>query len=193
MRLLFVFLFLAVEMPVQLLERSVADLRIGESGWITAEAVLVEEDRSTYVNTQCALVSPAHKTVKVTRLKDGYSLLIPDVGLRWRPRSLNHASDYSSFAPVVKIELGEERTVADLVIGETTWIASSSILADEDRNAYVVTTSGIGLLMNLPNTLKVTRTRDGYMLSIPKDKNLQWVPGKITEKSAVRVKQIIFQ
>lgn len=93
----------------------------------------------------------------------------------------------------MKIELGEERTVADLVIRETTWIASSSILADEDRNAYVVTTSGIVLLMNLPNTLKVTRTRDGYMLSIPKDKNLQWVPGKITEKSAVRVKQIIFQ
>ena len=72
-------------LPSRLLERTIADLEIGEEGWTVPWAMFVDEDRRCYLNGNYPIVAEMRGTAQmlIQDTKDGYIVDISQCSQKW--------------------------------------------------------------------------------------------------------------
>lgn len=106
--------------PDYLIEKTVGDLKVGESGWVVSWAIFVDEKRMTYLDTKAGVDSEKCGTVDVliSRTRDGFIADVREAeSNRWHSEKI-HFSRIKNTVPVVKIIANRKNSLINKLLGK---------------------------------------------------------------------------
>lgn len=172
---------------------TVADLPLGGSTWVAADAVLVGPDRSAALRPDApgSAFPSAHNVIRVERRGDGHHVFMPpQPSARW---PLSEAAETDGLA-VAALWVGDRQddepgyatvarmplrlltgTVGEMAVNAHGWVARDALAVDADGNWSLNAGEPLGQAPHRATPVRVLRDRDGFRVhsDLPP---AEWVP-----------------
>jgi hypothetical protein len=177
------------KMPIAFISqppKTVEQLQLGQEGYLTFTDILVDrKDLSAYIRKDAEVRHAGLNTVKVLREPDGFHIQLRFRECTYQPADIMNYADLIPAASVIE-NLSQrpasahmissrikaaKKPLSNLQIGEAGYLSAGYVVVDEVAATYLMAASDVS---DDPDifSVKISRERDGFHLTIPNRKQL---------------------